>query len=300
MTRWALACALAACGRLGFDATPADVASAAHDACAGFGPFAAPVLLPGPVDAAGDDAQYPVSALGETALVFYSYRAPSNGAALWLASRLTPSGQFGDPARIVELDAAGDQKQPALTADALDMIFTDASTAPFKLVETTRATTAATWSAPVARPELTTTGGEQSAWLSADGLRVVFMSGRNSPVNHIYEATRSTRGGAFAAPDAHPELDSTAGEDSPGLTSDGLTIFFSSGRGAVAGILHFYTARRAALDQSFGTPQPIAELTTPNSDLYIHLSRDDTLAYLNYNLAMATVPQVFVATRACM
>lgn len=69
---------------------------------------------------------------------------------------------------------------------------------------------------------------EDTVWISADGLPVVFASNIDS--YDLYAASRASRTSAFGAPALVAELATTFVEGSPALSADELEIFFISGR----------------------------------------------------------------------
>ena len=81
-----------------------------------------------------------------------------------------------------------------------------------------------------------------------------------------------TGGGAGMAPSEGPrfttpvlvaELASDGHEtDNPTLTADLFEIYFASGRDGGAGDIDVWTARRASVDEPFGTPEPVTIVNT--------------------------------------
>lgn len=113
------------------------------------------------------------------------------------------------------------------------------------------------WDAPFtsahALGELNTSAGEGTARLSQDELAVYFW--RNNPGNlsDIFVATRSVASGAFGAPAPLPGIvNTTAYEQDPFLSADGLTLYFSSDRSrAGSSVLQLFVTTRASRAGSF-------------------------------------------------
>jgi hypothetical protein len=116
-------------------------------------------------------------------------------------------------------------------------------------------------------------------------------------VAHIYETTRASRGSTFAPPIAHGELNTSNGEESPGLTPDGLDIYYTAAQAGSTTLFDVYAAHRTALDQPFGTPEVVPALSSVQDDRFVHISNDGRSAYVNYNASVT--PGLSVATRSC-
>ena len=69
------------------------------------------------------------------------------------------------------------------------------------------------------------------------------------------------------------ELNLATDAESPVLTADELTIFFSSSRGTVGGF-DVWTAHRATVSVAFEAPEPVVELSTSRDDYPTWVSED--------------------------
>ena len=67
---------------------------------------------------------------------------------------------------------------------------------------------------------------------------------------------------------------SSTNQESPILTADQLTIYFSAARVGTLGKLDIWTASRANKDASFGAVQHLPELSSPADDYPTWLSDD--------------------------
>ena len=98
-----------------------------------------------------------------------------------------------------------------------------------------RTTTDAPFSVPVAIPELDSTGLECCQSLSEDERVIVFASTRGGAVQ-LYYATRKDRTDRFLAPRAVPIVFPASGFDlHTSLSADGCTLYLSSTRPGVGG-----------------------------------------------------------------
>lgn len=86
----------------------------------------------------------------------------------------------------------------------------------------------------------------------------------------IWRATRSSTSASWSAPQPVTELNSVDTVDAtPGISSDGLLIFLDSTRthSSAKGKTDLYTSSRSKRGDPFGTPQPVVELNSAESDV---------------------------------
>jgi Tol biopolymer transport system component len=95
---------------------------------------------------------------------------------------------------------------------------------------------------------------EDDPTLTADLLEMVFESDRmgGSGGSDLWITRRQMIGGAWATPIPVSNVNSDASEEHPGLSDDGLTLWFASDRGGGLGSFDIYVATRT--DRSSGTP----------------------------------------------
>lgn len=294
--------AVAGCGRLGFaPVEPPSDAPPDAQACASFGSFGPPARLPGMLHAIDDDwAGAPT--LDETRVYFYSFRN-SSGGDLYVATRATATGDFGIAQKIVELDLDNNNRDPSITDDELLMVFDRevGKGPPAELVTVTRSSTTVPWDTAVPIAELNTGGDEVAPWISGDGLRLVFSSARFGSFD-LFETTRATRTDEFAAPVVLEELSDDVMQDSyPTVSANGLEIFFTSNRPGGPGDYDVYTASRPAIDQPFGAPVLVPELSSTRDEAGLRLSADGRTIYLNYDAVLeGGTTDISAAVRSCL
>ncbi|MEO8180290.1 MAG: hypothetical protein ABI895_15750 [Deltaproteobacteria bacterium] len=183
-------------------------------------------------------------------LYFYSTRQGSNGGSrdLWVAERSTPTGAFGAPTPLLELNTASGELLPRLSADELSIVFTSQ------------------------RPE-----------------------GRGA--TDIWQAQRSSAAAPFGAPENLAELNTGADETGAWLSSDGLTMFFTSNRAGGQGRLDIWRASRTSIDQPFGPAENMRGLNSPSDELDISLSSNERELLLSSD--RDGVPELWRSVRAC-
>ena len=295
--RWVVPVLLIGCGRIGFDPHSSD----APPACT-LGDFGAPVRLAGPVNSSSDDWNG-TPARGGLDLFMHSFRAGGQAAAPWEARRASTSDPFDTPVLIAELDTAGMDAEPTPTEDGLTLVFVRVGGATLSdLYQAQRPALDQPFGAPVAL-SVDTANAEEGPWLSADGLRLIFASARGGTgMLDLYETTRTSLTAPFDPPRELSELNSPQNEATGSLSPDGLEIFFGSIRAGGLGGQDIYTARRPALDQPFGAPTRLTQLSTPIDDVSPRIASDNVTLYLNYDTQTAggANADVWISTRPCL
>jgi hypothetical protein len=283
------------CGRIAFDAIDVGDAGTADAACT-FGPFSAPVKLPGPIQSSGDD-WFPTPTRGELELYFYRFIGASADSDIVRATRADTGSPFSDAVQVGELESTVDDTSVALTEDGLTIVLTR-SGATTHMFEGTRASPDAVFTTPAAI--FTTSADDLSPWLSSDGLRLTYML-RSDGIGDLHEVTRASRIAPWSAPVRLATLASPQHDDNPTLTDDGLEIFFSSDRVA-ATKYDVYHSTRASLAAPFDPPQLVPELSSAEDDIGTRLSRDGRRIYLNYNSVRTggANAAIWMATRSCL
>jgi len=289
--RIGVALVLGACGRIAFDPAPPP------DACT-FGAFSPPARLAGPIQSTQDDWG-PTPTRGGLELFFYSFRTGSVAGDLYHATRPSLDADFSAALRVDELASDVDDGSPTLTDDGLVLAFQRAG----DLFEATRPAPDAAFGTATML-SISSASADGDPFMSADGLRVVFVSSRIGPDQHgldLFEATRSDRTAAFGQPVELAGLNSDVDEVAPTLSPDGLEIFFASRRLGGPGGTDIYTARRPALDQPFSAPVLVPELTSARDDTGLRLASDGVTIYLDYDALTAggANADLWTAVRSC-
>ncbi len=108
-------------------------------------------------------------------------------------------------------------------------------------------------------PGVNTSSTETDPCFTDNDLTIVFASDRPGGTGGIdlYIGTRGNTTQPFTVRELS-ELDSTAADQSPEISTDGLTIYFSTTRGGTGQI---YTATRASTSDPFGAPTEVAAMS---------------------------------------
>jgi Tol biopolymer transport system component len=137
---------------------------------------------------------------------------------------------------------------------------------------------------PVQGMGVNTAANEGTPRLSADQLNLYFWSDRGGDaapyLTHIYVATRARATDPFDPPALLTPIDSTLDDDSPTLTTDGLTIVFGSDRRSNAnGPDQLFMATRAKASLPFSPPGLLANVNEPYDEDTPYLRADGQALY---------------------
>jgi hypothetical protein len=177
-------------------------------------------------------------------------------------------GPFGEPTQLTPLSSAGDDLNPSLTSDLLELYFTRG----LDVYVSIRAIASDTWGPPSRVAELSTSDADTDPEVAADGLTIYFSSNRPGGMGSmdIWVARRASRSAPWGPPVQVPELSSAADDYGPSADASGRVIVLSSSR-AVPGTNALYVSERADAVQPWGEPTLIAELDGPDDDGTPHL-----------------------------
>jgi len=103
---------------------------------------------------------------------------------------------------------------------------------------------------------------------TGDLLELYFNSNRpgGSGSGDLWVATRARVTDGWGPPSPVTELNSASAETTPGVSRDGLTIWFGSQRGGGAGGQDIWVSARAARGDRWSAPSPVSELNTTSFD----------------------------------
>ena len=121
---------------------------------------------------------------------------------------------------------------------------------------------------------------EYQPYLSASGSSLYFVR-RSSNAEPADIFVSRIVDGRYTDPIPVLEVNTTAGESSPVLSSDELRLYFASDRSGGQGDLDVYLVTRPDVSAPFGPAVPVAELNTPQADVPSWISADDCTLYLS-------------------
>ena len=185
---------------------------------------------------------------------------------------------FGEPMKVPNVNSSSAEWGPSITADGLELYFSSNRDHGIDMCYhdiwvAKRATTHETWGTPVnLGAPVNTSGPESNPCVSADGLELYFSDMFPDLYLHfgcqprpggygrgdLWVSTRKTRDGPWGAPvNLGPTVNSPFYDDTPHISADGLSLYFSSQRLTGAnkyGATHLFMATRKTKDDPWGSP----------------------------------------------
>jgi Tol biopolymer transport system component len=231
-------------------------------------PFGTPTPVAG-VNSNSTDEWGWISADGKT-LYFDSVASGGSDYNLYYATRATTTDPFSNVQLLGVGNSTDAENRGVLRGDDKELFFQrtvpQASTKIYHAGRVNVTDSFDTPSPPLNINDASATVVDANPWISADGLTLYMTSTRNGNYD-IFKATRSIITADFGAPVAVGELNSTAVDDAPVLSGDGLEIFFASNR-PNANRNNIWHATRSSTTDGFGTPSMVAELSSDTTEDY--------------------------------
>jgi beta-lactamase regulating signal transducer with metallopeptidase domain len=217
----------------------------------------------------------------------------SNDDNIWLARRATANSEW-DPALNLGpiVNSSSIDGGPCIMPDGLSLIFDSDRPGGFGGVDmwmTTRSTVDDDWGTPVnLGANLNSTSWDWGQSISADGLDLYFTSNRpgGSGGQDMYVASRAANNEPWGEPvNLGSTLNSSADEQFPQVSADGLSLFFGSNRPGGYGSWDLYVATRVTTTEPWEPPVNLGPMInskagedgpkiSPNGSwLYFHSNR---------------------------
>ncbi len=206
---------------------------------------------------------------------------------IYEATRPEPVGPFTSVEEISTLNYPGVHvNYPWVSPDNLRMYYYITG-AIRRLKITERVSIYEPWQPGMDINELNALGGVANPSLTPDELRI-FFTGTSVPGGKggydIWMATRPDKNSPFANFTNLIEINSSALDAHPSISSDGLTLYFASDRN---GNLQLFKTTRKSLDTPFGAPEHLSFFDSPGSSLADPFMSSDgtTLLFAKYTNA---------------
>ena len=288
--------ALAACGRIGFDATDASTRDTSPDALEVLvlePPFGTPTPITdlNTPNALEDD---PTLTQDQLEIFFTSSRAGGvGGTDIWTSTRSSVTAPWLTPRNIGEINTAQSESNAAISPDGLTLVFGSGALGDQDLVVTTRSTRADIWNVPIRLDTLSSTGAHDFGASFTDSTDVLYFSSARTGNLALYVA----RGTApnWSSPMLISELDTPQLETSPFSMRNEDVLWFGSDRAGTAGGQDIWVAVRDTAAGPFGAPIRVTELATTGDDSDPYLSPDGHTIYFSRTGANGT--DLMIATR---
>jgi len=210
----------------------------------------------------------------------------SNAGELYAAERDSPSTPFRPAIALTRQNSISYEGGPTVTADGLALWFSSVRVPNegTHIYVSTRTSMLAEFGTPGLAANINSADvmqNDQQVFVIPDGSELWFTSTRAGGLGgrDILQATRV--GDHFSEPRFVLELNSPEEDWLPTLSSDRLTVYFSSVRSAAGtkGSFDVWTAHRSISSDGFPTPSLVDELSTSGSDLTGWLSADNCRIY---------------------
>ncbi|MGB2863259.1 MAG: LamG-like jellyroll fold domain-containing protein [Sedimentisphaerales bacterium] len=256
--------------------------------------FGEPVNLGPTVNSSMQDGGASLSADGLS--LFYDSRPGGEGWGICVSTRETLDDDWGEhmnlgPAVNQPVNAPSlCEWDPSISADGLELFFSRGYLMGTRhdLFVTTRETTDGEWCTAVSLGETVNSSDEDIVdncpCISADGLSLYFNSDRagGQGGNDLYVTTRPSRNDAWSAPvNLGPTINSSSADIAPSITSDGLTLIFSSKRpGKYSNPWDLWITRRRTTSDPWGEPINLGPFINTDDVDYADISPDGTTLYL--------------------
>jgi hypothetical protein len=169
--------------------------------------------------------------------------------------------EFGTPEPIDELNGDGQDDDPTVRADGLEIFFASNRDGIENIWTATRSRTDDPWSNVEVVPELSSGQRDGSIALSRDARAITIASNREVTPEDIYVSFRDRPGEPWSEPAAISELNSGDQDHSAQIIAGGLAVYFCSDRDAAS--RHLFRARRSDPTQVFGPAESIVFDTLP-------------------------------------
>ncbi|MFB0552629.1 MAG: LamG-like jellyroll fold domain-containing protein [Phycisphaerae bacterium] len=250
--------------------------------------FSEPVNL-GPVINRRNDYGACLSADGLS--LFFQSDWPSGGQRdLWVSIRETPDADWGEPVKLgPAVNTSITEWDPSITADGLELYFSRAENLQGQgedLYVTFRDTTDDEWESTESLGE-TVNSSSKDAFpsISADGLSLYFRSDRPGGEGgaDLYVTTRLTRNDAWGEPvNLGPTVNSSSDDFAPSVTSDGLSLIFSSKRpGMYSNYADLWITTRRTTSESWQEPINLGPIINTDDVDFASISHDGTTLFLS-------------------
>ena len=234
----------------------------------------------------------------ELTIYFSSTRSGGlGGFDIYKATRASTTTPFGNITPVPGMNTTGDERGPRVTPDGLSLFAYSrpSSTSPQHVMLATRSGTTLPFGGLQVIPKVDGTTDDVDPYILQNGNVLYFTSNRAGN----YGLYRSSKiGGAFSPPTlvSGVDLDTGSLENSPVVTPDELTLFFSSDRSGGAGGLDIYMTTRSTTADGFGEPVALTDLNTASIDTPTWISPDGCALYFS-RAETGLGFQLYVATR---
>jgi Tol biopolymer transport system component len=256
--------------------------------------FGTPTEVPN-INTSSEELNASISADG-LSLYFVSTRPGGiGGRDIWVASRATTDDDWGEPVNLGPIiNTPAGEWGVSISSDGLSLYFdtlqTDGAFAN-DLWVATRETTDDDWSNPVNLGPIvnSSSGDDYTPSISSDNLSLYFMSNRSGKVGayDLWVTTRETTDEDWGAPvNLGPPVNSSGFDVYPGISADGLLLFFAFFASAADTRTDLWVTSRATTDDPWGQPVDLGPTVNSSAwDDYPNVSADGSTLFFRRSLS---------------
>jgi Tol biopolymer transport system component len=251
--------------------------------------FGEPTNLGPTVNSSSTDFDSSISPDG-LSLYFGSNRPGGSGRYdLWVTTRATVSDPWEQPVNLgPTVNSSAWDSCPSISADGLSLFFESnrpGGVGDQDIWVTSRPTPDSDWGPPVnLGPTVNSSAWDSCPYISADGLSLYFDSRRpgGSGTCDLWVTTRATVSDPWEQPvNLGPTVNSSASEYQPGISADGLILFFFSNRPGGSGDDDIWVTSRPTPDSDWDPPVNLGPTVNSSArDICPYISADGSTLYL--------------------
>ena len=221
---------------------------------------------------------------------------------IYVATRADRGAQFAAATAVTGVNSSSADGTPFLSYDGLTLYFYSdrpGGVGGHDLWFAQRSDPLAGFGSAQLLAGINSTDIDYEEWVSRDELTLLFVSTRKEGMgkSDIWKATRARRTDDFSPPTTLVGVNSSARDDRPAVSSDGLTIIFSSDRAGTAGDLDLWLATRSNAQADFSNPTNLSALNSTASDGEPNFSADDRELFFISSRGGSF--EIYRAVRAC-
>lgn len=140
--------------------------------------------------------------------------------------------------------------------------------------------------------------GNENPTLTGDLLEIYFNSNHGDTESDIWRARRAAVGDRFGAAELVAELSLEGYDVNPGVSLDGLAIWFGSERAGGEGNFDVWSATRATRDAAWSAPANLAALSSPRKDIPRSPGQHGLVLPIASQRDVAEIYQLYFAARS--
>lgn len=263
------------------------------------GPFEAPQLITG-LGLTG--TLWGPALSGDGLTLYFGAVENSGGEHIYRAKRTNRGTVFAAAERIAALASNASDGTPCVSPDELTIYFysTRAGAGSNRdLWAATRSSVTATFGTPTSLATLNTSSNDYQPWISSDERTLLYVAAGTAGLTttDVWIVTRTDNTQTFSEPARLSSINSSSNEQRASMSSDALTVYFSSDRPGGLGGSDIWRATRTDPSSEFSAASVVSGVNTSANDMDPLLSRDDTELF--FSSSRNGTSQLWRSSRTC-